>query len=65
METFWSLLKDPAHWEFEIFLMVVFDGLVGAFIWPYLKKWFSHHKSDDEKLADLEERLRKLENKGS
>ena len=21
METFFDLLKDPAHWEFEIFLM--------------------------------------------
>jgi hypothetical protein len=24
-ETFWTLLRDRAHWEFELFLMVVFD----------------------------------------
>lgn len=30
-ETFWTLLRDKAHWEFEIFLMVVFDlFLAGA-----------------------------------
>jgi hypothetical protein len=22
-ETFWTLLRDPAHWEFEIFLMIL------------------------------------------
>jgi hypothetical protein len=25
METFWDLLKDPAHWWFELFLIFVFD----------------------------------------
>lgn len=35
-ETFWTLLRDPAHWLFEIFLMVLFDGLVGLLIW---KRW--------------------------
>ena len=25
-ETFWTLLHDKGHWEFEIFLMLLFDG---------------------------------------
>lgn len=61
-ETFWTLLKDAAHWEFELFLILIFDVLIGALIWPYLQKWFKHHKSDDEKLDELDERLKKLEN---
>jgi len=60
-ETFWTLLKDPAHWQFELFLIFLFDVLIGALIWPYLVKWFKHHKGDDEKLDGLEERVRKLE----
>lgn len=35
-ETFWTLLRDPAHWEFEIFLMVVFDFIVGFLLY---KQW--------------------------
>jgi hypothetical protein len=38
-ETFWTLLRDPAHWEFEIFLMVVFDGLLGALLFPAVRRW--------------------------
>lgn len=31
-ETFWGLMQDPAHWAFEIVLMMLFDGLlVGVF----------------------------------
>lgn len=33
-ETFWTLLRDRAHWEFEIFLMVVFDVMLAA-IWRF------------------------------
>lgn len=60
-ETFWSLIVDPAHWEFELFLIFLFDILIGAIIWPYVKKWFRHHREDDDKLAELEKRLNKLE----
>lgn len=60
-ETFWTLLRDPAHWEFELFLILVFDVLIGTLIWPYLKRWFKHHKSDDAQLQDLLERVEKLE----
>ena len=60
-ETFWTLLRDPSHWEFELFLMGVFDGVIGMLIWPHLRKFFKHHQTDDNKLACLERRMQKLE----
>jgi len=58
-ETFWTLLKDPAHWEFEIFLIAVFDGLLGLIIWPRIKKFLQHYKSDDKLIHDWEEKMKK------
>jgi len=55
-ETFLTLLKDPAHWEFELFLIVIFDGLIGLIIWPKIKKFLHHYKSDDKIIHDLEEK---------
>ena len=46
-ETFWTLLRDRAHWEFELFLMVLFDGVVGALLWPFIKRHWDHHLSRD------------------
>ena len=60
-ETFWTLLKDPAHWEFELFLIFIFDVLIGILIWPQIRKFFRHHKDDDDKLKELENRIRKIE----
>ena len=60
-ETFWTLLGDLAHWEFELFLIFLFDVLIGLLIWPYIKKWFRHHKEDDNKLKELETRVGELE----
>lgn len=53
-ETFWTLLHSLGHWEFEIFLMVVFDGLVGALLWPFASKHIKHHLLRDrrELIAD-------------
>jgi hypothetical protein len=59
-ETFWTLLKDPAHWIFEIFLMFLFDFVVGILIWPRLQKALTHHKSDDEKIDALEKEVKRL-----
>jgi hypothetical protein len=48
-ETFWTLLRDSAHWEFEIFLMLLLDGLVGAIAWPLIKKHWEHHIERDKR----------------
>ena len=31
-ETFGALLRDRAHWEFELFLMLIFDGLLAGLL---------------------------------
>jgi hypothetical protein len=58
-ETFWTLFTDLAHWEFEIFLIILFDGLLGLIIWPRIKKFLQHYKSDDKMLHDWEEKMKK------
>lgn len=60
-ETFWTLLKDPAHWQFELFLIFIFDVLIGLLIWPRVLLFFKHHKKDDDRIDEIEERLRRLE----
>ena len=52
-ETFWSLLHNAAHWEFEIFLMVVFDGIVGALLYPWASKHIKHHLLRDQEGTHL------------
>jgi hypothetical protein len=47
-ETFTSLLHNKAHWEFEIFLILLFDGLLGCLIWPFLKRHWGHHVARDK-----------------
>ena len=48
-ETFWTLLQNAAHWEFELFLMVVFDGVIGMLCWPFIKKHVIHHLERDKR----------------
>ena len=48
-ETFWTLLHSLGHWEFEIFLMVVFDGLVGALLYPWASRHIKHHLLRDRR----------------
>ncbi len=60
METFLELVRDPAHWEFEILLIIIFDVIVGLIIWPFIQKALVHHKSDHERLEDLEREVEKL-----
>ncbi len=48
-ETFWSLLHNAAHWEFEITVNLVFDGLVIGVIWPFAKRHIRHHLDRDKK----------------
>lgn len=60
-ETFWTLLQDAAHWEFELFLIFIFDVVIGAVLWPRLKSWKHHHSSDDRKIAELEKQVKLLQ----
>lgn len=48
-ETFWSLLHNSAHWEFELFLMFIFDVVIGLFLWPFISKHWKHHVDRDER----------------
>lgn len=58
-ETFFSLLSDASHWEFEGFIQIVVDGLLIGTFWrlflrPKWQRWTSHHSSDDKKIEVLE-----------
>ena len=59
-ETFWTLFTDLAHWEFELFLILPFDVLVGLLLWPWINKFILHHKSDDERIAELERKMEEV-----
>ena len=54
-ETFWTLFRDMAHWEFELFLMALFDGLIGVLIWPYIKRMIQHRRNCD---CDTDEQMK-------
>lgn len=59
-ETFWTLLGNAAHWEFELFLMFIFDVVIGIVIWPRLQQAMTHHESDDSKIEALEKEVKRL-----
>jgi hypothetical protein len=42
-ETFVGLLTNLAHWEFELFLMLVVDMLAIGVGWRYFHKWLHRH----------------------
>ena len=48
-ETYVELLKDPNHWLFELTLIAIFDGLIGAIAYPLVKRWLKNH--DERKHA--------------
>lgn len=62
-ETFWTLLSNAAHWEFELFLMFLFDVVIGLILFPFFKKWILHHKTDDQKLDEVREQVQVLQKK--
>jgi hypothetical protein len=62
-ETFLSLLKDPAHWEMELFLIFIFDIMIGAILLPCFRRATKHHKSDDQKIKDLENQVKMIRRK--
>jgi hypothetical protein len=59
-ETFFMLIQDPAHWELELFIMFIFDFVIGILVWPRIKRWTRHHKSDDNKIDVLEQELKAI-----
>jgi hypothetical protein len=48
-ETFGMLLRNRAHWEFELFLMLLFDGLIAGILIPLGHKHWKHHLARDER----------------
>ncbi len=56
-DTFWDLLRSPGHWAFEIFLIALFDGLLGLIIWPRIKKFMHHYRMDDRMIHDWEKKM--------
>jgi hypothetical protein len=48
-ETFWTLLHNKAHWEFELFSTLIFDLVLGSLVWPFVRKHWNHHRSRDKK----------------
>lgn len=66
LETFWVLLRDPAHWEFELFLILLFDGVIGALVWPFVRRHIHRdvraaEQHDHELIRLLAERVGALE----
>lgn len=58
-ESLLSLLRDPAHVEFELLLTLVQDVLIGVLIWPAIKRRFTreHQRIDAEHGFSHEERV--------
>lgn len=50
-ESLWALLRSAAHWEFELLLMLVFDGLIIGICWPFAIKHWRHHTERDYREA--------------
>jgi len=48
-ETFWTLLHDSAHWEFEIFVTLVVDVFLLGMLWPFIVKHVKHHLDRDKR----------------
>jgi hypothetical protein len=44
-ESFWMLMQDKAHWEFEMFLMLLFDGVLAG-VWKLYRRWQAKRVQD-------------------
>lgn len=62
LETFGTLLRDPNHWAFELLGMALFDGLIGAILWPLIKRHFHQdlHKVEEHEHRQLEAIMRRI-----
>ena len=62
-ETFWTLVRDAAHWQFELFVSFVWMLGEGLILWPIVRrvsKILRHHKVDDADIASLKAEVAKL-----
>ena len=48
-ETFVGLLKNPAYWEFELFLMFLQDVVLGFLILSVVRRHWRHHIDRDRR----------------
>ena len=48
-ETFWTLLRDAAHWEFEIFLTILTEAATAGLGWLIVLKHWRHHIARDQR----------------
>ena len=62
-ESLWSLLTDVNHWIFELILMAIFDGIIGLVVWPRIRQFGLHHKTDDQRIDELEQQVQALKDK--
>jgi hypothetical protein len=60
IDAFLHLLRDPAHWSFEILVSVVFLAIETVIFWPLIKRFKSHHRGDDQDIADLKQEVADL-----
>ena len=43
-ETFFQLLRDPAHWGMELVVELVTGVFIGAWVWPWAqRRWHRRH----------------------
>lgn len=53
-ETFTTLLKNPGHWEFELFLMFLQDVILGLLILPLARRHFMrYHPKWKQKIGEV------------
>lgn len=52
-ETFWTLLRDAPHWEFELFLMALVDGLIVGVGVRQFKRWHRTHDREQHRVAPI------------
>ena len=48
-ETFWTLLRDSAHWKFEIFLTLLTEAATAGIGWLLVRKHWRHHIARDQR----------------
>lgn len=53
-ETYWQLMKDPAHLGFEFTLWVLQDIILGLLLWPAIKRGIVRHDKKHHPLKENE-----------